>query len=108
MHWRDSFELRPRRRQGRAAVSFWYGGDRWLRHEFVKGSRGKWSGAHSDDEGTLGEVGDGPEPTNLTEMAGGPEVEEGIDGGVAVRPGLRGSSRRCFASLRSYWSRWLG
>ena len=64
--------------------------------------------AHSDDEGTLGEVRDGPEPTNLTEMAGGPEVEEGIDGGVAVKPGLRGSSRRCFASLRSYWSRWLG
>ena len=32
--------------------------------------------AHGDDEGTLGEVGDGPEPTNLTKMAGGPEVEK--------------------------------
>ena len=73
-----------------------------------RGEGGKWSGAHSDDDGTLGEVVDGPEPMNLTVMAGGPEVEEGIDGGVAVKPGLRGSSRRCFRSLRSYWSRWLG
>ena len=40
MHGRDLFELRPRRRQGRAAVSFWHGGDRWLRHEFDEGSRG--------------------------------------------------------------------
>ena len=40
VHGCDSFELKPRRRQGRAAVSFWHGGDRWLWHEFVKGSRG--------------------------------------------------------------------
>ena len=26
--------------------------------------------AHGDDEGTLGEVGEGPEPANLTKMAG--------------------------------------
>ena len=50
--------------------------------------------AHGDDEGTLGEVGDGPEPTNLTKMAGGPEVEEDIEGGVAARLGPRGSLRR--------------
>ena len=49
---------------------------------------------HGDDEGALGEVGDGPEPANLTKMAGGPEVEEGIEGGVVARPGPRGSLRR--------------
>ena len=50
--------------------------------------------AHGDDEGTLGEVGDGSEPMNLTKMAGGPEVEEDIEGGVAARLGPRGSLRR--------------
>ena len=40
---------------------------------------------HGDDEGTLGEVGDGPEPANLKKMAGGPEVEEGIEGGEIGR-----------------------
>ena len=49
---------------------------------------------HGDDEGMLGEVGDGLEPANLTKMAGGPEVEEGIEGGVVARPGPRGSLRR--------------
>ena len=49
---------------------------------------------HGDDEGTLGEVGDGPELANLTKMAGGPEVEEGIEGGVVARPGPHGSLRR--------------
>ena len=57
-------------------------------------SQGRRSVAHGDDAGTLGEVGDGPEPTNLTKMAGGPEVEEGIEGGVVARPGPRGSLRR--------------
>ena len=38
---------------------------------------------HGDDEGTLGEVGDGPEPANLTKMAGGSEVEDDGDGGDA-------------------------
>ena len=75
-------------------MSFWNGGDRRLRHEFVKGCMGKRSGAHSDDEGTLGEVGDGLEPTNLTEMAGGPEVEEGIDGGASRHPASRESTER--------------
>ena len=49
---------------------------------------------HDDDEGTLGEVGDGPEPANLAKMAGGPEVEEGIEGGVVARPGPCVSLRR--------------
>ena len=57
-------------------------------------SYGRGSVTHGDDEGTLGEVGDGPEPANLTKMAGGPEVEEGIEGGVVARPGPRGSLRR--------------
>ena len=41
---------------------------------------------HGDDEGTLGEVGDGPEPANLTKMAGGSEVEDDGDGGDAGLP----------------------
>ena len=49
---------------------------------------------HGDDEGTLGEVGDGPEPANLTKMASGSEVEDDVDGGDAARPGPRGSLRR--------------
>ena len=32
--------------------------------------------AHGDDEGTLGEVGDGPEPTNLTKMAAVPRLKK--------------------------------
>ena len=58
---------------------------------------------HGDDEGTLGEVGDGPEPANLTKMAGGPEVEEDIMGGVAARPGPCGSVGRRRGSRRSSW-----
>ena len=34
------------------------------------------AGAHGDDDGMLGEVEDGLEPTNLTVMAGGSEVED--------------------------------
>ena len=60
---------------------------------------------HGDDEGTLGEVGDGPEPANLTKMAGGPEVEEDIEGGVAARPGPRGSLRRSREDRRSFLGR---
>ena len=56
---------------------------------------------HGEDEGTLGEVGDGPEPANLTKMAGGPEVEEGIKGGVAGPPAMRGSVGRARESRRS-------
>ena len=49
---------------------------------------------HGDDEGTLGEVGDGPEPANLTKMAGGSEVEDDGDGGDAGLPEGRGSVGR--------------
>ena len=52
--------------------------------------------AHGDDEGTLGEVGDGPEPANLTKMAGGSEVEDDGDGGDGVR-GCSGASLRCIS-----------
>ena len=44
---------------------------------------------HGDDEGTLGEVGDGPEPANLTKMAGGSEVEDDGDSGDAGLPASR-------------------
>ena len=46
---------------------------------------------HGDDEGTLGEVGDGPEPANLTVMAGGSEVED--EPGEVVRGFWRGVAR---------------
>ena len=59
-----------------------------------KMKEGKRSGAHRGCDGGLGELGEAPEPTNLTKMAGGPEVEEDIEGGVAARPGPRGSLRR--------------
>ena len=42
----------------------------------------------------LGEVGDGPEPANLTKMAGGSEVEDDGDGGDARLPEGRGSVGR--------------
>ena len=49
---------------------------------------GKGRGAHGGDDGTLGEVGDGPEPTNLTVMAGGSQVED--EPGEVVRGLLEG------------------
>ena len=45
-------------------------------------------GAHGDDDGTLGEVGDGPGPTNLMVMAVRSEVED--DPGEVVRGLLEG------------------
>ena len=62
--------------------------------ETSKMKEGNRSGADWGCDGGLGELGEAPEPTNLTKMAGGPEVEEDIEGGVAARPGPRGSLRR--------------
>ena len=62
--------------------------------EGSKMKEGKQSGAHRGCDGDLGELGEAPEPTNLTKMVGGPEVEEDIKGGVAARLGPRGSLRR--------------
>ena len=47
------------------------------------GLGGRGPGAHHGHEEMLGEVGDGPEPANLTKMAGGSEVEDDGDGGDA-------------------------
>ena len=58
---------------------------------------------HGDDEGTLGEVGDGPEPANATKMAGGSEVEDDGDGGDAGLPEGCGSVGRKRGSRRSSW-----
>ena len=55
---------------------------------------GNSTGAHSGCSGGLGELGEAPEPTNLTKMAGGSEVEDDVGGGDAARPGPRGSLRR--------------
>ena len=60
---------------------------------------------HGDDEGTLGEVGDGPEPANLTKMAGGSEVEDDGDGDEAKPSGSFPSAWGCGARLRSCWAR---
>ena len=49
----------------------------------------------------LGEVGDGPEPANLTKMAGGSEVEDDGDGGDARLPEGCGSVGRKRGSRRS-------
>ena len=86
MHGRDSFEIRPRRRQGRAAASFWHGGDRWLRHEFVKGSSGFGRGAHGGVVGDLSVLGDGLVTMNRSTTAVGAEDEDGVDDGVPGRP----------------------
>ena len=56
---------------------------------------------HGDDEGTLGEVGDGPEPANLTKMAGGSEVEDDGDGDEAKPSGSFPSAWSFTASRRS-------
>ena len=40
---------------------------------------------HGDDEGTLGEVGDGPEPANLTKMAGGEKLSAAVDNLATAR-----------------------
>ena len=53
-----------------------------------RGRGGNGGGAHSGCSGGLGEVGDGPEPTNLTVMAGGSEVED--EPGEVVRGLLEG------------------
>ena len=58
---------------------------------------------HGDDEGTLGEVGDDLEPANLTNMAGGSEVEDDGDGGDAGLPEGCGSVGRKRGSRRSSW-----
>ena len=57
-------------------------------NQTMRGRGGNGGGAHSGCSGGLGEVGDGPEPTNLTVMAGGSEVED--EPGEAVRGLLEG------------------
>ena len=69
----------------------WGGGYRVHARERDEGKRRQ---AHRGCDGGLGELGEAPEPTNLTKMAGGPEVEEDIEGGVAARLGPRGLLRR--------------
>ena len=64
---------------------------------------GKRSGAHRGCDGGLGELGEAPEPTNLTKMAGGPEDEEDGGGDVAGAPAVRFSARRKRWSGRISW-----
>ena len=67
------------------------------------GLGGRGPGAHHGHEEMLGEVGDGPEPTNLTKMAGGSEVEDDGDGGDAGLPEGCGTVGRKRGSRRSSW-----
>ena len=69
----------------------WGGGYRVRERERGEGKRRQ---AHRDAAGWLSGLGDAPEPTNLTKMAGGSEVEDDGDGSEAARPGPRGSLRR--------------
>ena len=71
--------------------------------ETNKMEEGKRSGAHRGCDGGLGELGEAPEPTNLTKMAGGPEVEEDGGGDVAGAPAVRFSARRKRWSRRISW-----
>ena len=64
---------------------------------------GKQSGAHRGCDGGLGELGEAPEPTNLTKMAGGSEVEDDGDGGDAGAPAVCFSARRKRGSGRISW-----
>ena len=67
------------------------------------GLGGRGPGAHHGHEEMLGEVGDGPEPANLTKMAGGSEVEDDGDGGDAGLPEGCGTVGRKRGSRRSSW-----
>ena len=67
------------------------------------GLGGRGPGAHHGHEEMLGEVGDGPEPANLTKMAGGSEVEDDGDGSDAGLPEGCGSVGRKRGSRRSSW-----
>ena len=68
-----------------------------------KMEEGKRSGAHRGCDGGLGELGEAPELTNLTKMAGGSEVEDDGDGGDARAPAVRFSARRKRWSGRISW-----
>ncbi len=59
--------------------------------------------AHRDAAGWLSGLGDAPEPTNLTKMAGGSEVEDDGDGGDAGAPAVCFSARRKRGSGRISW-----
>ncbi len=70
----------------------WGGGYRVRERERGEGKRRQ---AHGDAAGWLSGLGDAPEPTNLTKMAGGSEVEDDGDGGDAGLPGSWGREGRC-------------
>ena len=78
----------------------WGGGYRVHARERDEGKRRQ---AHRGCDGGLGELGEAPEPTNLTKMAGGPEVEEAGGGDVAGAPAVRFSARRKRWSWRISW-----
>ena len=78
----------------------WGGGYRVRERERGEGKRRQ---AHRDAAGWLSGLGDAPEPTNLTKMAGGSEVEDDGDGGDAGLPEGCGSVGRKRGSRRSSW-----
>ena len=78
----------------------WGGGYRVHARERDEGKRRQ---AHRGCDGGLGELGEAPEPTNLTKMAGGSEVEDDGDGGDAGAPAVCFSARRKRGSGRISW-----
>ena len=76
------------RRRALAAVLVGHQGSDRYGNQTKRGRGGNGGGAHSGCSGGLGKVGDGPEPTNLTVMAGGSEVED--EPGEVVRGLLEG------------------
>ena len=81
----------------------WGGGYRVREREIGEGKRRQ---AHRDAAGWLSGLGDAPEPTNLTKMAGGSEVEDDGDGGDAGLPEGCGTVGRKRGSRRSLWASW--
>ena len=78
-----------------------WGGDYRVRER--ERGEGKRRQAHRDAAGWLSGLGDAQEPTNLTKMAGGSEVEDDGDGGDAGLPEGCGSVGRKRGSKRSSW-----
>ena len=102
MHGRDSFELKPRRRQGRAAVSFSDGGERRYGKETTRGRVGNDGGAHRESDGGLSGLRDSLMVTNQAAGITGTEVEEDVRDGDAVLPRLFGSAWTRRAKMRSF------
>ena len=99
------FELRPRRRQSQAAVSFCHGGERRYGKESTWGRVRNDGVAHRESNGGLSRLRDGLMVTNQAAGIAGTEVEEDVRDGDAVLPRLFGSVWMRRAKMQSSGSR---